>query len=272
MPSMTNGKKGPDSIRQQEEWRQAPDRKRRGSSLGLSRSRRWAMGIAVVAASVVTIAVGAQLGGRSYYLVSVLLVIYAIAPFFIAFELRRPQAREVVVLAVMCALAVVSRVAFIWIPHFKPMAAIVMLAAIALGARSGFLVGAVSALASGLIFGLGPWTPWQMLAFGAGGGLMGLLADVGVVPRSKLSPKMLVAVSTGGFLLVVLLVGPILDTCTLFTMMGTITPTAAAAVYLAGLPVNLIHGTATLATLLLAGNPLLGKLARVQMKYGLLRP
>ncbi len=234
--------------------------------------RRWGPAIAALVMSIVTIAVGSHLGGRSYYLVSVLLVMYAMIPFFAAFELRRPQAREVVVLAVMCALAVASRVAFIWVPHFKPMAAVVMLAGIAFGARSGFLVGAVSALASGLVFGLGPWTPWQMLAFGAGGGLMGLLADVGVVPRAKLSPRALVAVSAGGFLLVVLLVGPILDTCTLFTMMGAVTPAAAVAVYMAGLPVNLIHGTATLATLLLVGNPLLGKLARVQVKYGLLQP
>ncbi len=234
--------------------------------------RRWGPAIAALVMSIVTIAVGSHLGGRSYYLVSVLLVMYAMIPFFAAFELRRPQAREVVVLAVMCALAVASRVAFIWVPHFKPMAAVVMLAGIAFGARSGFLVGAVSALASGLVFGLGPWTPWQMLAFGAGGGLMGLLADVGVVPRAKLSPRVLVAVSAGGFLLVVLLVGPILDTCTLFTMMGAVTPAAAVAVYMAGLPVNLIHGTATLATLLLVGNPLLGKLARVQVKYGLLQP
>lgn len=233
---------------------------------------RWGLGIAVAALSLVTIGVGLQMGGRSYYLVSMLLVVYAMAPFFVAFEARRPQARELVVLTVMCALAVASRVAFIWVPHFKPMAAIVMLAGIAFGARSGFLVGAVSALASGLIFGVGPWTPWQMLAFGAGGAVMGLLADVGAVPRSGLSPRALVAVSAGGFLLVVFLVGPILDTCTLFTMIGAITPTAAAAVYLAGLPVNLIHGTATLATLLLVGNPFLGKLARVRAKYGLLQP
>ncbi len=68
-------------------------------------------------------------------------------------------------LAVMCGIAVAARTAFIWLPHFKPMAAIVIIAGVAFGAESGFLVGAVSALVSNFIFGQGPWTPWQMFAF-----------------------------------------------------------------------------------------------------------
>jgi hypothetical protein len=52
-------------------------------------------------------------------------------------------------------------------------------------------------------------------------------------------------------------------------MASSLTPASAAAVYLAGLPVNTVHGAATALTLLLAANPLLGQIARVRRKYGL---
>jgi energy-coupling factor transport system substrate-specific component len=40
-----------------------------------------------------------------------------------------------------------------------------------LGAGPGFATGAVAALASNVVFGQGPWTPWEM----AGWGLVGLM-------------------------------------------------------------------------------------------------
>ncbi len=73
----------------------------------------------------------------------------------------------------------------------------------------------------------------------------------------------------GGFLFVVLVLGPILDTSSVFLMLASLTPASVLAIYGAGLPVNVIHGVATALTLLLAANPLLGQLARVRAKYGL---
>lgn len=64
--------------------------------------------------------------------------------------------------------------------------------------------------------------------------------------------------------------GPLLDTCALFTMTSEITAASARAVYLSGVPVNLIHGAATALTLLLFANPLLEKLDRLRIKYGML--
>ena len=105
----------------------------------------------------------------SPYVAAVLIIALATAPFLISFERSRPDAREVVLMAVLTALAVASRAAFAFVPHFKPMAGVVMIAGIALGPRAGFLVGVLAALASGFLFGQGPWTPFQMLAFGAAG-------------------------------------------------------------------------------------------------------
>lgn len=219
----------------------------------------------------VSVAVGGVIGGKAYVVVSVVVILCSIVPFFVQFEQRRPQARELVMIAVMCALAVAARAAFVWAPHFKPMAAIVMIAGMGFGASSGFLVGSVSVLASNFIFGQGPWTPWQMLSFGLCGFVFGLLADKGAFPRGGFSWRQRLVLSIVGGLFVIVIAGPILDTSSLFYMLASISPEAVAAVYVSGFPVNCVQGAATFATLLLVANPILEKLARVRKKYGLMQ-
>ena len=205
-----------------------------------------------------------RMGGRVYYAASVLIIFATMVPFLLSFERRRPQAREIVTIAVLCALAVASRAAFIAIPHFKPMVAIIMLTGIAFGPEAGFLTGAVSGFVSNFLFGQGPWTPWQMFAFGVAGFLAGGLYRLRILPRDRLSLALF------GFVSVVLVIGPLLDTCTLFTVSAGVGGSSAAAVYLAGIPVNLIHGAATFLTMLLFSKPLLEKLDRLKLKYGMM--
>ncbi len=205
-----------------------------------------------------------KMGNRYYYLASILIIGYTMLPFLMVFERRRPQARELVLLAVLSALAVASRAAFIWLPHFKPTCAIIMIAGIAFGAESGFMVGAVAAFASNFIFGQGPWTPWQMFAFGMAGFLAGLFCRRGVLNKNRF------ALAGFGFLMIFLLIGPILDTCALFTMASAINAGTVGAVYLSGIPVNLVHAAAVGLTLLFFSRPMLEKLDRVRMKYGML--
>lgn len=223
-----------------------------------------------LACAITSVVIGALLGGKAYVVVSFIVVLCAVVPFFVIFEARRPQARELVMLAVMCALAVTARAAFIWLPGFKPMAAIIMIAGIAFGPSSGFLVGSLAALTSNFIFGQGPWTPWQMLAFGLCGLVFGALAQRGLIRREKLSVWARVGVAASGAVFVVLVAGPILDTSSLFFMLSRITPEAVIAVYLAGFPMNCMQAAATFVTLLLVANPLLDKLTRAQRKYGML--
>lgn len=83
-----------------------------------------------------TLIVGSRLSGRAFYVTSTLVIVELLIPFFLAFEGRRPQARELVVLAVMCALAVAGRVA-IPIPSFKAIFGIIMIAGIAFGPGIG---------------------------------------------------------------------------------------------------------------------------------------
>ena len=85
-----------------------------------------------------TLYFGLRLTGRAYYLTSTLVIIEIIIPFLLAFESRKPQARELVVIAVLSALAVAARVV-IPIPNFKAIFAIIMLSGMAFGPEAGFL-------------------------------------------------------------------------------------------------------------------------------------
>ena len=160
-------------------------------------ARNRVMWLAVLIAAPATLLVAWRFGNRKYYLSSLLLIVYAMLPFFVRFEHKKPQARELVTIAVMSAVAVASRAAFIMVPFFKPLTGIVMITGMALGPEAGFLTGAISGFVSNFIFGQGPWTPWQMFAFGVAGFLAGVLAKRGWLTAEKRLPAGLVWRSYG---------------------------------------------------------------------------
>ena len=210
-----------------------------------------------------TLFLGSKMSGKGYYLTSTLIIMELLIPFFMTFEGRKPQARELVVIAVMCALAVAARVA-IPIPNFKAIYGIIMIAGIAFGPQSGFLVGAVSALSSNFFLSQGPYTPWQMMAYGAGGMLAGFLFQKGKLPRKP------VWMGIVGFLGVMFFVGPLLDTCTVFLAPISMNFKSIAAIYISGFTVNISQGISTFLVMFLLGKPLLEKLDRIKVKYGMM--
>ena len=210
-----------------------------------------------------TLILGTKLSGRAYYVTSTLVILEILIPFLLAFEGRKPQARELVVIAVLCALAVASRAA-IPIPNFKPTYAVIMLSGIAFGPEAGFLVGAVTAFASNFFYGQGAYTPWQMFAYGAGGMLAGFVFGKKWLPREPM------AMAIFGYLAVLLFIGPILDTCSVFLTLPEISLKSAWPLYISGFPVNLSQGACTFLTMLLFGRPLLEKLDRVKTQYGMM--
>ena len=209
-----------------------------------------------------TLCLGRLMPGRWYYLTGPLIIVEMMIPFFLSFEGRKPQARYLVVIAVMCALAIASRVV-IPIPHFKPTFAIIMLSGIAFGPEAGFMVGAVSALCSNFFIGQGPYTPWQMMAYGAGGLLAGFLAQQGWLKRNRW------ILASFGFLASVLWVGPLLDLSGIFLMLSHLSWEGAIAMLVSGFSVNLIHGVSTFVTMVLFSKALLEKLDRIKLKYGM---
>ena len=210
-----------------------------------------------------TLFLGSKLPGRSFYITGTAIVMEMLIPFFMAFEGRRPQARELVILSVLCAIAIVARVA-IPMPHFKAIFAIIIISGIAFGPESGFMVGAISAFASNFFYGQGPFTPWQMMAYGAGGMLAGFLFAKGRLPRKP----WLMAIF--GFLAVMFWIGPLLDCSSIFLMLSHINWRSVLIILTAGMPANVGNGICTAIMLLLFGKPLLDRLDRVKIKYGML--
>ncbi len=210
-----------------------------------------------------TLFLGTKLSGRSYYITGTLIIVELMIPFFMAFEGRRPQARELVVIAVMCALAIAGRVV-IPVPNFKATFAIIMLSGIAFGPEAGFMVGAIAAFASNFFYGQGPFTPWQMFGYGAGGMLAGFCF------RPKWLPRKNLVMAVFGFLAVLLWVGPLLDCSHIFLMLPKITWASVIATFVAGFYVNVSQAICTALTMFLLGNALLEKLDRVKMKYGMM--
>ncbi len=202
-------------------------------------------------------------GNRNYLLVSLLIVMYTMIPFFMVFEARSPQAREIVVIAVMCAIAVAARAAFIMVPHFKPMGAIVMITAVAFGPEAGFLTGAVSVLASNFIFGQGPWTPWQMFAFGILGFLAGLMFKKGLLRKTKAS------LCAFGAFAVLFIYGPLMNFSTMVLSQAEISLPSYAASSLSGIPFVPIHAASTAFFLWFISEEMIEKLERIKLKKGL---
>ncbi|MDX6400532.1 MAG: energy-coupling factor transport system substrate-specific component, partial [Gaiellaceae bacterium] len=113
---------------------------------------------------------------------SLLLVAFALLAVGASWLEGRPDsAKEVALIATLAAAAAAGRVLFAAIPGVQPVTVITVVAGAALGARSGFAVGAIAAFVSNFFLGQGVWTPWQMLAWGACG-VAGALA-AGLIRR-----------------------------------------------------------------------------------------
>lgn len=111
-------------------------------------------------------------------LLSLVVVLASLGVFFAAYESSAPRLRDIMPTVVLAALAAAGRILLAPIPDFKPVSAIAIIAGVVFGRKSGFMVGALAALASNFFFGQGPWTPWQMYAWGLVGYGAGLLAAI----------------------------------------------------------------------------------------------
>ena len=124
----------------------------------------------------------------SWQVASMGCVLIALAAGFAWYERSRPSSKLIALVAVLAAVAVAGRVVFAPIPNVQATTDIVLLAGYALGAAPGFAVGAVAALASNFFLGQGPWTPWQMLGWGAIGLAGATFAGIRGRTKSRASP------------------------------------------------------------------------------------
>lgn len=122
-----------------------------------------------------TILVGYLIGDRKYMVVSTLILIYIMAPFFLVYERRKPKAREIIMIAVLSALTAFGSLVSASILPIQMGTAMVIISGISFGPEAGFLVGALGRFVTNFFQGQGPWTPWQMFCWGLLGFLAGLI-------------------------------------------------------------------------------------------------
>jgi energy-coupling factor transport system ATP-binding protein len=210
-----------------------------------------------------TIYVGSYyFGDRKYYFISLLIMLETMLPFALMFEKRKPRARELIIIAVMCVIAVTGRTAFFMLPQFKPAIALIIITAVAFGGESGFLVGAITAFVSNMFFGQGPWTPWQMFAFGIIGFLAGLLSRHGLLRRNRAVLAVFAAAAT------LFIYGGLLNPAMVLMYQPNPTREMFLLAYLQGIPFDLIHAAASALFTLIISQTMLEKLERVKIKYG----
>ncbi len=275
-------------------------------------------------------------GGEHYMLLSLLVVVCTMMPFFMVFERRKPKAREIVLVAMMTAITVAAHMALHVTVPLQIGTAMVVIAGISMGPEAGFLVGALSRFVCNFYMGQGPWTPWQMFCWGLLGFLAGLtfnkvdiyeeteglksrnfrvvlgpvlcivFAEViayvsfllapgsdsgmglggwrvyafgavgllaGVLLQRKRMPVDTITITVFTFFTTVILYGGIMNLSALFTMPGysgqEISWATLRALFISGLPYDLAHGGAAALCIFVMGNPMIRKIERIKIKYGI---
>ncbi len=204
------------------------------------------------------------LDDRKYYFVSLLIILETMIPFLMVFEARKPKARELIIISVLCALGVAGRAAFFMLPQFKPVVALVIISGVCFGGEAGFLVGAVTGFVSNFFFGQGPWTPWQMFSFGIIGLIGGVLFTKGFLRKTKSS------LCIFGFVATLIIYGGIMNPSSVIMAQTKLTWEMVLASYAAGLPLDVIHAASTVIFMWFIAEPMIDKLERIKIKYGLI--
>lgn len=183
-------------------------------------------------------------------------------PLMIRFEKRRLTGRELVILAILAALGAVGRIPFATLPSVQPTTFIIIITGIVFGAESGFVVGTLAAIVSNLFLGQGPWTPWQMYAWGMVGFLSGILKNTWFL--KKTGGQIIFGICSSFLFSWIMNIWIILDLVQNFQWTEVI------AYYISSFPFDISHALSTAFFIIIFGKDWIKILSRFQRKYGLL--
>ena len=193
--------------------------------------------------------------GKKHLLVSLTVAVLSLLLFFAGFEKKSTGTRRLVLVAVMTALCVIGRL----IPFFKPITALTVITAMYLGGEAGFLVGSLSTLLSDFYFGQGPWTAFQMLAWG----LIGLFAGILSKPLKRSRVFLLIfGVLTG------IIYSFVMDIWTVLWYNGTFSFDFYLTAISSAVPFMIMYAVSNFIFLFFLAKPFGEKLQRVKIKYG----
>lgn len=219
------------------------------------------MSIIIVSLDIILLALSLKFTDY-FFILSLLFIVISMFPVFYYFEKRNVKAEEMILIAVLSALGAVSRIPFTALPGVQPTSFIIMMTGVTFGGEIGFLVGSLSALASNLILGQGPWTPWQMFAWS----MMGLSSSLWHIHSFSKPPLIFKLFGLAwGFLF-----GWIMNIWAVFSFFGDITPSLLGTSIISSFYFDLSHGIANVFFISLFTSSWLSILGRVKIKYGLL--
>lgn len=197
---------------------------------------------------------------KQYDIISIIIAVLACLPFFLNFEKKKPEPKELVLIAAFTTITVLSRLIFLPIPGFKPVTALLIIIGIVFGKDIGFMVGALTAILSNIYFGQGPWTPFQMFSWGIIGYLAGLLKNV---LKSNTFLILLFGIFSG------VLYSLIMDFHTVLIYDNAFRLKRYLAIVSVSLPVTVEYIISNIIFLLIFGKPLITILDRIRIKYHL---
>ena len=195
------------------------------------------------------------------YIFSILIVsALSVTAFLLRLEKNKTDVEKAVIIAVMTALSILSRVAFQFTPSFKPVTAMVIITGMYLGKEAGFMCGAFTALLSNFIFGQGLWTPFQMLSWG----IIGVIASM----MSNILKKNVILTSIIGGLFGILY-SLLMDIYSVLWIDSTFVLSRYIALVATSLPVTITYVVSTIIFLLVLTKPVGKQLDRVMKKYNI---
>lgn len=194
---------------------------------------------------------------KNIALIMAVVVVALLGTLLIILEKKKTDIRKMVMICIMTAMSVMGRIVFAAVPGFKPVTAIVVICGMYLGAEAGFLCGALSALLSNVYFGQGPWTPFQMLAWGIIGMVAALVACG--LKRSKIL-LCIYGVFAGVFFSV------FMDVYTVVWTLGHWNWAVYVSMLVAALPFTIEYAVSNVLFLLAIAIPFEGKLKRIELK------
>ena len=190
-----------------------------------------------------------------HLIISLCVAAMTLLVFISGYERKKTGTRRMVIASVMVALCIFGR----FIPVFKPITALTIITGMYLGGETGFLVGSMSAVISNIFVGQGPWTAFQMLAWG----LIGLVAGLISEPLKNHRVLLLTYGTLSG-----VAYSFIMDVWTTLWYSGGFDTAVYLSALVTAVPYTVSYAVSNFIFLLILAKPFGEKLSRLRIKYG----
>ncbi|MBI4431200.1 MAG: ECF transporter S component [Candidatus Omnitrophica bacterium] len=105
----------------------------------------------------------------SWHLIACTILFLVLFGGFYVYERCRINSRQIAIIVSLAVVAGLARVPFAGLPSVQPTTSIILISGYVFGPFMGYVIGLAAAWISNLFLVQGPWTLWQMIAWGLAG-------------------------------------------------------------------------------------------------------